>query len=632
MDTVYDVYSVKTDAIYNLHAVLGHLQYSRIEKMIRKGIVNGYTFDVKLLKQLVNVKCDICMRAKITDASHSGHLNKADRPWRMLSMDVAGPMKQASIRGNKYQCAIMDTKSTFVWDEYMVHKDEVYSILSVFCEQEIVLLRGRDTSEFEIFLMSDLGEAHTHKIIQLCRKYGVVKQSTAGYTPQHNAFIERWFRTNGEMSTCQLLDKKLEEEYWEDSRRHATYLFNRIPPSRYTPGEPWLTPMQLQYPNRRTPDLTKLQSFGTTCWTHIKKARRPGKSDINPRGERGILVGYDDSQGPLLARIYFPANGIYELHDNGYVKYQTKEGTLFENDITNMNSNNTMTIHNNVDNKVVVNTNLNVLEKSRIGNNKAAVLPAKPVEYFLPLIGTRHVDPDNGLTYQVTEIKITPNRDIVAWRRRVVHGEMRDIAQGPFHVQDIYEYTNITLKHVDKTKEKRQYVDQTTCDVSSIPRVKGIDAQEVIDGSQDGEDVPIPSKTSKSHGSPNGVNIRNILNTKRARIKPAIVTATSMESRKETHEEYKHNKEGSTQGSHIGNLTTKSAKGKHKRYKVATHLACAIASDDQFACYTIDAMSETLTNANDNLPKNKLFQDDFEPPTRNIMLQCKQRVKWEGAD
>ena len=57
---------------------------------------------------------------------------------------------------------------------------------------------------FEIFLMSDLGETHSKKVICLCNKYGIVKQATAGYTPERNAIEERWSRTNGEMSRGQL--------------------------------------------------------------------------------------------------------------------------------------------------------------------------------------------------------------------------------------------------------------------------------------------------------------------------------------------------------------------------------------------------------------------------------------------
>ena len=110
--------------------------------MIRRGIVNGYKFDIKLLKQLLNVKCDICMRAKITDSSHSGHLHKGAQPWRLLSMDVAGPFKHVSIKGNRYQCAIIDTSSSYVWDDYIKNKDEVYTLLSYFFDTEFTLIRG----------------------------------------------------------------------------------------------------------------------------------------------------------------------------------------------------------------------------------------------------------------------------------------------------------------------------------------------------------------------------------------------------------------------------------------------------------------------------------------------------------
>jgi hypothetical protein len=58
--------------------------------------------------------------------------------------------------------------------------------------------------------------------------------------------------------------------------------------------------------------VTDLTPFGTECWTHIIKAKRPGKSDGNPRGQHGILVGYDDESGPLLPRVYFPDTGVFE--------------------------------------------------------------------------------------------------------------------------------------------------------------------------------------------------------------------------------------------------------------------------------------------------------------------------------
>ena len=56
------------------------------------------------------------------------------------------------------------------------------------------------------------------------------------------------------------------EALWEVSRKMATFIYNRVPPTKQIPGEPWISPLALQYPDREAVDLTKLQPFGLTCW------------------------------------------------------------------------------------------------------------------------------------------------------------------------------------------------------------------------------------------------------------------------------------------------------------------------------------------------------------------------------
>ena len=62
---MHELYVTKADASYNLHATLGHMPYSRIERMVRRGIWSGYNFDRKFLKDMLNVRCDICLCAKM---------------------------------------------------------------------------------------------------------------------------------------------------------------------------------------------------------------------------------------------------------------------------------------------------------------------------------------------------------------------------------------------------------------------------------------------------------------------------------------------------------------------------------------------------------------------------------------
>jgi hypothetical protein len=61
------------------------------------------------------------------------------------------------------------------------------------------------------------------------------------------------------------------------------------------------------------------------------------------------------------------------------------------------------------------------------------------------------VDLQNGITNETVDITVTPHRDIVAWRRRVMNGVVVDAPQGPLHVDTIHQYTQDTLrKGMDK--------------------------------------------------------------------------------------------------------------------------------------------------------------------------------------
>ena len=50
---------------------------------------------------------------------------------------------------------------------------------------------GTDPSGFEVVLFSDMGEAKSNRVEELCSQYGVRRETTTGYSPAHNAFVER---------------------------------------------------------------------------------------------------------------------------------------------------------------------------------------------------------------------------------------------------------------------------------------------------------------------------------------------------------------------------------------------------------------------------------------------------------
>ena len=66
---------------------LGHLPYQRIERLIQKGVIEGFKIDKQLVDALVREKCDIRMQSKRRDASHGGKLPLPTKAWRRISTD-----------------------------------------------------------------------------------------------------------------------------------------------------------------------------------------------------------------------------------------------------------------------------------------------------------------------------------------------------------------------------------------------------------------------------------------------------------------------------------------------------------------------------------------------------------------
>jgi hypothetical protein len=113
-NALQEVYITKIEALELLHLQLGHLPYQRIERMLQLGVLTSINLDKKLLLQLVRQKCDICIRAKVTDSAHTRSLPVPDEAWQRFSADLSAKFNTMSIHGNYYQMAIIDVKTTYV--------------------------------------------------------------------------------------------------------------------------------------------------------------------------------------------------------------------------------------------------------------------------------------------------------------------------------------------------------------------------------------------------------------------------------------------------------------------------------------------------------------------------------------
>ena len=79
-----------------------------------------------------------------------------------------------------------------------------------------------------IFVHTDNGEFNSKEIHDYLLVHGVYSMLTCPYTPQHNAVIERIWRTITEAAIALLLTAELPETYWQEARKCAGHVYNRM--------------------------------------------------------------------------------------------------------------------------------------------------------------------------------------------------------------------------------------------------------------------------------------------------------------------------------------------------------------------------------------------------------------------
>jgi hypothetical protein len=132
---------------------LRHLPYQRIERLIQKGVIEGFKINKQLVDALVKERCDICMQSKKRDASHRGKLPLPTKAWRRISTDLSANFAHPSICGNIYQMAIIDTKTKYVWVYYLKTKDQCFECIQEWLEGKVQTMRGRTKYDFKITLL-----------------------------------------------------------------------------------------------------------------------------------------------------------------------------------------------------------------------------------------------------------------------------------------------------------------------------------------------------------------------------------------------------------------------------------------------------------------------------------------------
>jgi transposase InsO family protein len=281
------------------HRRYGHLAYSSIETLKKKGLVEGLEIDEDTKPQ--EGWCEACTRAKMTRRQFPKEsTEQTTKPGELTLSDVWGPARVESIAKSRYYISFTDHYTRRVTVLFLKTKDEAFDRITQYL--------ARVETKFQYTPKSirfDNGKELINKRLEKwCAEKGIEIQATAPYSPSQNGIAERFNRTLLELARAMLIAKNLPTFLWAEAISHAAYLRNHAPTRALegkTPEEAW---------TGRRPNISHLREFGSKVW--IREEGSIGK--LEPRANRFIFVGFED--GPKAVRYYDQAKRRIKVSRN----------------------------------------------------------------------------------------------------------------------------------------------------------------------------------------------------------------------------------------------------------------------------------------------------------------------------
>ncbi|GAB2292076.1 hypothetical protein Dimus_038187 [Dionaea muscipula] len=273
------VAKAKTEVSWLWHKKMSHLNFKAINKLARKGLVEGLP-DVVFKKDSIS---DSCRKGKQIKASFKGKtVQSSHRILEMLHMDLFGPVDPVSISGKKYTLVVVDDYSRYTWTVLLNKKKETLKKLP-----ELMRRTQNEKNLSIVKIRSDRGTEFLNEVIaNFCKDGGILHQVSAARTPQQNGVVERRNRTLKEAARTMIAKAGLPKRFWEEAINTTCYTQNRC----IIKKEHGVTPYELW--NGRKPSISHLHIFGGRCFIHNN-----GKDQLkafDARADEGIFMGYSE--------------------------------------------------------------------------------------------------------------------------------------------------------------------------------------------------------------------------------------------------------------------------------------------------------------------------------------------------
>ena len=287
-----------------LHHRLGHLNYSAVKSLVRRNLIRG----IMIPKTELNAdppSCEACRLGKSHRASFPpSERERAAYILDRVYSDLWGPAPVTSLGGNRYAMTFTDSCTRWVWVYFLKHKNEA---LDAF-KDWLVMVENETGRKLKIWHCDNGGEFINAAFLALLKERGIQLETTSPYTPEQNPIAERQNRSLVERAITILIDAKLPKSLWAHAFAYMAFVKNRQHSAALPLNQ---TPFTLRYGCK--PHIRDFHRFGCAAWVHIAKHKR---DKLAPRAERGIFVGYSDTQKAF--RIYLPSKRscVSSIHVN----------------------------------------------------------------------------------------------------------------------------------------------------------------------------------------------------------------------------------------------------------------------------------------------------------------------------
>jgi len=201
--------------IYHESLTVGHIgfekQYLNVSHKFYWPKMKSQIFDYCMT-------CDVCQKQKIKNKSNVAPMISitVDKPWDLVGIDVAGPLKLTN-KKNQYIIIAIDYFTKFCVSRATT--DWTADTTVEFLKNDLVNKFGVPTA-----ILSDQGRNfESKKFNDFCTNFGIKKLRTTSYHPQCNGLAERTIRTVKQKLSCSVNDN---HDNWDDLLSDVTFSYN----------------------------------------------------------------------------------------------------------------------------------------------------------------------------------------------------------------------------------------------------------------------------------------------------------------------------------------------------------------------------------------------------------------------